>query len=49
MPPSSQNKAVKQAALAKGSLAEALVAQWLIEQGWEILEKRWHCRMGELD
>jgi putative endonuclease len=45
----SSQKAAKQAALAKGTLAEALVAQWLVEQGWEILEQRWHCRMGELD
>jgi putative endonuclease len=49
MPQLSSNKAAKQASLAKGALAEALVAQWLVEQGWEILEKRWHCRMGELD
>ena len=49
MPQPVSDKAVKQASLAKGALAEALVAQWLIEQGWEILEKRWHCRMGELD
>lgn len=49
MPQLSSDKAAKQASLAKGALAEGLVAQWLVEQGWEILEKRWHCRMGELD
>jgi len=49
MPLSSPNKAAKKAALNKGALAETLVAQWLVEQGWEILEKRWHCRLGELD
>lgn len=49
MPQPVSDKAAKQASLAKGTLAEALVAQWLVEQGWEILEKRWHCRMGELD
>lgn len=49
MPQPSSQKAAKQAALVKGELAEALVAQWLVEQGWEILEKRWQCPMGELD
>jgi putative endonuclease len=49
MPQPFSDKAAKQSALAKGALAEALVAQWLVGQGWEILEKRWHCRMGELD
>lgn len=32
-----------------GTLAEAFVAQWLIQQGWQILHRRWHCRWGELD
>jgi putative endonuclease len=47
--PQPADKTAKQAALDKGALAEALVAQWLTEQGWTILEKRWTCRMGELD
>lgn len=32
-----------------GDLAEELVAQWLQQQGWSILYRRWHCRWGELD
>lgn len=32
-----------------GILAEALVAQWLRANGWQILAERWHCRWGELD
>lgn len=49
MSPLFSNKIAKRAALTKGALAEALVAQWLIGQGWEILERRWYCRLGELD
>lgn len=32
-----------------GALGEELVARWLKQQGWVILERRWHCRWGELD
>ncbi|MBW4693021.1 MAG: YraN family protein [Lyngbya sp. HA4199-MV5] len=32
-----------------GALGEALVAQWLRDRGWLILQQRWHCRWGELD
>jgi putative endonuclease len=32
-----------------GFLAEDLVAQWLLGQGWDVLQRRWHCRWGELD
>lgn len=32
-----------------GTLGESLVAEWLVSQGWEILERQWHCRWGELD
>lgn len=32
-----------------GTIGEDLVAQWLKNQGWEILETRWRCRGGEID
>lgn len=35
--------------LEMGLLAEAWVAQWLLERHWTILHRRWRCRWGELD
>lgn len=32
-----------------GTLGEAFVAQWLQQQGWQLLARRWHCRWGEID
>lgn len=32
-----------------GALGEDLVAQWLQEQDWNVLHRRWRCRWGELD
>lgn len=33
----------------RGLLGEELVAQWLTQKGWRIIERRWRCRWGELD
>lgn len=32
-----------------GEWGEQLVCQWLTQQQWHILDRRWHCRWGELD
>jgi putative endonuclease len=32
-----------------GQLGEQLVADWLQQEGWQIVAQRWHCRWGELD
>lgn len=32
-----------------GQLGEQLVAEWLQQEGWQIVAQRWHCRWGELD
>jgi putative endonuclease len=32
-----------------GPLGEAFVAQWLQQQGYQLLAQGWHCRWGELD
>ena len=32
-----------------GIYGEQLVENWLSQQGWTTLYRRWHCRWGELD
>ncbi len=39
----------KKEQLAIGYLGEQLVAQWLKQNGWQIVAQGWHCRWGELD
>lgn len=34
---------------ALGTLGENLVAEWLQQQGWEILHRQYRCRWGEID
>lgn len=49
-PQPSNSKSAKTAKTTEiGQTAENFVAQWLIEQGWQVIAQRWHCRWGELD
>lgn len=32
-----------------GTIGEALVVQWLSQQGALVLQQRWRCRWGEID
>lgn len=32
-----------------GTLGELVVAQWLEQRGWQLLDRQWRCRWGELD
>ena len=32
-----------------GKWGENIIRQWLINQGYEILHSRWHCRYAEID
>jgi putative endonuclease len=40
---------VTQARRALGASGEAAVAAWYLEHGYEILDRNWRCRAGELD
>lgn len=35
--------------IAIGQGGEALVKQYLLQQGWQIHQQNWYCRWGELD
>lgn len=32
-----------------GTLGETVVAKWLEQQGWRLLDRQWRCRWGEID
>lgn len=32
-----------------GEIAENAVAEWMLEQGYKIVDRNWRCRQGELD
>jgi putative endonuclease len=32
-----------------GNRYEDLASEWVLSQGWEIIERNWCCRQGELD
>jgi putative endonuclease len=32
-----------------GNLGEQYAAAWLEAQGWHVIDRNWHCRLGELD
>jgi putative endonuclease len=32
-----------------GRRAEEATGTWLVARGWRVLERRWRCRLGELD
>lgn len=45
----SSNQPMRKTSNHIGTLGENFVAQWLQQQGWEILAQRWKCQWGELD
>jgi putative endonuclease len=40
---------VTQARRALGADGETAVAEWYVEHGYEVVERNWRCRAGELD
>jgi putative endonuclease len=40
---------LKSAATPVGNGGEDFVAEWLHQQGWHLLHRRWYCRWGEID
>ncbi|MNI14357.1 hypothetical protein D3C73_676170 [compost metagenome] len=47
--PSSQKRIDMDQRKARGSLAEQIAADYLIQQGYKVLERNWRCRSGEID
>ncbi|MBE9188192.1 YraN family protein [Microcoleus sp. LEGE 07076] len=48
-PPADSNSPQSPNPRALGTLGENLVAEWLQQQGWEILHRQYRCRWGEID
>lgn len=49
MPPAAPRPNRQSLNLQVGEWGEQLVCQWLTQQQWHILDRRWHCRWGEID
>lgn len=49
MTPRSQGSDRRSTSAQLGEAGEALVAAWLVQEGWTIEARRWRCRAGELD
>ncbi|MBA9088686.1 putative endonuclease [Fontibacillus solani] len=47
--PSSQKRIDMDQRKARGSLAEQIAADYLIQQSYKVLERNWRCRSGEID
>lgn len=47
--PNPNSKLQNSSSLDLGRLGEELVAGWLCDRGWHVLQRRWTCRWGELD
>lgn len=40
---------VSESTVRVGRRGEALAGEYLVERGWQIVERNWHCRFAEVD